>query len=135
MQSTSRSRQRLLRKSQDFELYVEQDGQCGHHLYEVSYRFILFLSVALDSIAGMAKRDPEMSARCSGVAAQFHSFNLFFGVALGGKVIDLADNLSKALQDNTKSLRDLRTDTEFKFYLEQLMKMQEADICKPSLPR
>lgn len=50
------------------------------------------LQCSLNSFAGMAKRDPEMSARCAGIAAQFHSFDFLFGTALGEKVLSLADH-------------------------------------------
>jgi hypothetical protein len=53
-------------------------------------------SVLQCSFADMAKCHPEMSALCSGIAAEFNSFNLAFGVALGEKVLTLADNLSRA---------------------------------------
>lgn len=91
-----------------------------------------------------------MSARCTGIAAQFHSFDFLFGIALGEKVLSLADNLSKALQQykvnvaegqamaalTIQSLRNLQTDTEFHSFRGQVMEiLQEADICEPSLPR
>ena len=59
---------------------------------------------SLDSFEDMTKRDPEMSARCAGVASQFASFDFFlFGVALGEKVLSMVDNLSKALQHKNMS--------------------------------
>ena len=47
----------------------------------------------LDSFADSASRDPEMSARCTDVATQFEQFNFLFGVALGEKLLNVADNL------------------------------------------
>ena len=108
------------------------------------------LQSSLDSFSEMARRDPEMSARCSGIAAQFHLFHFFFGVSLGEKVLSLADNLSKSLQHQNlsaaqgqamasltlQSLRDLRTDEVFSSFWKMMMtSMEDADIAEPSLPR
>ena len=40
-----------------------------------------------------------MSARCTDVATQFEQFNFLFGVALGEKLLSVADNLCKGLQE------------------------------------
>ena len=53
---------------------------------------------SLDTFADSASRDPEMSARCTDVATQFEQFNFLFGVALGEKLLSVADNLCKGLQ-------------------------------------
>ena len=104
---------------------------------------------SLDSFADTAKRDPEMSARCTGVAAQFSSFDFLFGVALGEKVLKLVDNLSKALQHKMsaaqgqvlaeltiKSLALMRTEAEFSNFCEKLIEKQsKEDVAEPSLPR
>ena len=42
-------------------------------------------------------RDSEMRARIGGVAKQMDSFNFFFGVELGRKILSMADNLSSSL--------------------------------------
>ena len=91
-----------------------------------------------------------MSARCSGIAAQFHSFDFFFGVFLGEKVLGLADNLSKSLQHQNisaahgqtmaahtiQSLRDMRTDEEFDSFWRVVMTgLEEVDVAEPSWPR
>ena len=39
-----------------------------------------------------------MSTRCTDVATQFEQFNFLFGVALGEKLLSVADNLCKGLQ-------------------------------------
>ena len=39
-----------------------------------------------------------MSARCTDVATQFEKFNFLFCVALGEKLLSVADNLCKGLQ-------------------------------------
>ena len=44
-----------------------------------------------------------MSARCTDVATQFEQFNFLFGVALGEKLLNVADNLSKDLQSKDLS--------------------------------
>ena len=48
---------------------------------------------SLDTFADSASRDPEMSACCTDVATQFEQFNFLFGVALGEKLLSVADNL------------------------------------------
>ena len=54
---------------------------------------------SLDTFADSASRDPEMSARCTDVATQFEQLNFLFGVALGEKLLSVADNLlCKGLQ-------------------------------------
>ena len=40
-----------------------------------------------------------MSARCTNVATKFKQFNFLFGVALGEKLLSVADNLCKGLQE------------------------------------
>ena len=58
---------------------------------------------SLHTFADSASRDPEMSARCTGVATQFEQFNFLFGVVLGEKLLSVADNLSKGLQNKDLS--------------------------------
>ena len=53
---------------------------------------------SLDTFADSASRDPEMSVRCTDVATQFEQLNFLFGVALGEKLLSVADNLCKGLQ-------------------------------------
>ena len=105
------------------------------------------LQASLASFADTAKRDPEMLARCAGIAAQFQTFNFLFGISLGEKVLSLADNLSRALQQNkvhvaegqamaSLTIKALRIDSEFLSFWEQVMeKMQDIDVSEPSLPR
>ena len=108
------------------------------------------LQRSLESFSEMAKRDPEISARCSGISAQFHSFDFFFGVHLGEKVLGLADSLSKSLQHQnlsaaqgqkmaaltTQYLRDMRTDEEFSSCWKIIMTgLEEVDVTEPTLPR
>ena len=108
------------------------------------------IQCSLESFADMAKRDPEMSARCTGVASQFQSFEFFFGVALGEKVICLADNLSKSLQHKKMSaaqgqalaaltietFKAMRSDEKFSGFWKELMeKHEEINVSDPTLPR
>ena len=51
----------------------------------------------------MAHQDMEMSARVNGIAAQFDKFDFRFGLMLGEKVLCLADNLSRTLQQRDLS--------------------------------
>ena len=46
-----------------------------------------------------ATRDSEMRARIGGVAAQMEKFDFFCGVELGRKILNMADNLSRSLQE------------------------------------
>ena len=73
------------------------------------------LHSSLNSFSEMARRDPEMSARCSGIATQFHSFDFFFGVLLDEKVLSLADNLSKSLQHQNLSAACTRSSHGFSY--------------------
>ena len=62
--------------------------------------------------------DSEMRARIGGVAKQMETFDFFFGVELGRIVLNMADNLSKALQGSSLSASDGQS----------LMKMTVATI-------
>jgi len=44
-----------------------------------------------------------MKTRICGVAAQMEKFSFFFGVELGQKILNMADNLSRTLQASTLS--------------------------------
>ena len=61
------------------------------------------IQASLEKFASVAIRNPEMSARCTGISAQFEQFDFLFGVFLGEKILSLADNLSKALQGKSIS--------------------------------
>ena len=56
------------------------------------------LQNSLDSFSEMASRDMEMSAKVNGIASQLEKFEFLFGVMLGEKVLQQADNLSRTLQ-------------------------------------
>ena len=76
---------------------------------------------ALVEIWGQAKEivsDSEMRTRIGGVAKQMETFDFFFGVKLGRIVLNMADNLSKALQGSSVSASDGQS----------LMKMTVATI-------
>lgn len=51
-------------------------------------------------------RDSKMRARIRGVAKQMDSFNFFFGVELGHKILNMADNLSSSLQASNMSANE-----------------------------
>lgn len=108
------------------------------------------LQASLDKFTEMAKHDPETSARCNGIRYQFESFDFFFGVCLGELVLQVADNLSKALQQKTLSaaegqklaaatvtaLQNLRTSEKFQsFWHDILEKQTSLDVREPALPR
>ena len=98
----------------------------------------------------MAARDMEMSARVNGIASQFEKFDFLFGVMLGEKVLRLADNLSRTLQQKQLSaaegnhaalltcdtLSALRSDSEFtKFWDSVQTKLNDVHVSEPVLPR
>ena len=91
-----------------------------------------------------------MSARCTGVDTQFEQFNFLFGVALGEKLLSVADNLSKGLQSKDLSaaqgqhmaavtvatLKGLRCDEDFVSFWRMVIERQHSiDISEPTLPR
>lgn len=47
-----------------------------------------------------------MQARIGGVAKQMDSYYLFFGVELGCKILNMADNLSSSLQASNISANE-----------------------------
>ena len=108
------------------------------------------LQSSLDTFSDMAARDMEMSARVNGIASKFEKFDFLFGVMLGEKVLRLADNLSRTLQQKQLSaaegnraallkcdtLSALRTDPEFtKFWDSVQTKLNDVDVGEPVLPR
>jgi hypothetical protein len=108
------------------------------------------LQQSLESLAEMSSRDPEMSARCAGLIAQFSSFSFLFGVFLGSRLFSLADNLSTSLQSKKlsaaeaqelacltiRSLQQLRSDASFQSFWSDLEKEREQlDINLPNPPR
>ena len=61
------------------------------------------LLASLENFAEMSSRDMEMSARVNGIAYQLGKFDFLFGVMLGKKILRLADNLSRSLQQKDMS--------------------------------
>ena len=91
-----------------------------------------------------------MSARCTGVDTQFELFNFLFGVALGEKLLNVADNLSKGLQSKDLSaaqgqhmaavtvatLKGLRCIDGFVSFCRMVIEKQcSVDVSEPTLPR
>ncbi len=64
------------------------------------------LQRSLETFSTFAVRDPEMSARCAGISAQFDSFDFLFGVTVGSQLLSVADNLSTTLQSKSMSVAD-----------------------------
>ena len=108
------------------------------------------IQASLEKFASAAIRNPEMSARCTGISAQFEQFDFLFGVFLGEKILSLADNLSKALQGKSisavqgqhmatvrvGSLKAMRCDKGFdSFWQPVIEKMVSIDVNEPTLPR
>ena len=102
------------------------------------------------SLAKEGSNDSEMRARISGVAKQMDCFTFFFGVELGRVVLNMADNLSAALQGSTVSasegqslmhmtvttLQSIRSDDSFTLFWETIeKKRQECGVDEPYLPR
>ena len=91
-----------------------------------------------------------MSARCTGVVTQFEQFNYLFGVALGEKLLSVADDLSKGLQSKDLSaaqgqhmaavtvatLKGLCCDYGFVSFWRMVIEKQcSVDVSEPTLPR
>ena len=78
-------------------------------LWTVRASALTSISEALVETWGQAKEivsDSEMRARIGGVAKQMETFDFFFGVELGRIVLNMADKLSKALQESSVSVSD-----------------------------
>lgn len=108
------------------------------------------LQASAERFSEMAKYDQEMSAKCNSMKFQLCSFNFLFGLCLGHLILQLADNLSKALQQKSlsaaeglgmaqktlQSLKFLRSDKEFeKFWEEVMAKQEQFGVNEPQLPR
>ena len=91
-----------------------------------------------------------MQARIGGVAKQMDSFNLFFGVELGRKILTMANNLSASLQASNmsanegqsamkmtiKTLESMRSEESFLLFWERTeKKKRELGVEAPQLPR
>ncbi len=91
-----------------------------------------------------------MRARIGGVAKQIDSFNFFFGVELGRKILNIADNLSSSLQASNMSANEvqsvmkmtvltlevMRSEECFVLFWERTeKKQQELVVDAPQLPR
>lgn len=97
-----------------------------------------------------ATRDSEMRARIGGVAAQMERFDFFFGVELGRKILSMADNLSRSLQEKSisacegqklvsltlASYQSIRSEDCFDLFWEYVEgRRSKADVSSPTLPR
>jgi hypothetical protein len=102
------------------------------------------------SLAKQQSNDSEMRARIGGVAKQMDCFAFFFGVELGRVVLNMADNLSAALQGSTVSasegqslmqmtvttLQSIRSDDSFAMFWKTVeKKRQQCGVDEPNLPR
>ena len=94
--------------------------------------------------------DTETIARIRGVEALMQSFDFFFGLVLGEKLLRITDNLSKTLQIKTfsasegqevakmtkRTLKSMRSEENFNLFWELIMKMSvDVDVSEPRLPR
>ena len=90
-----------------------------------------------------------MRARIGGVAKQMETFDFFFGVELGRIVLNMADNLSKVLQESSVSASDgqslmkmtvatiqsMRSDESFTSIWQTVETKRSIQIGDPVLPR
>ena len=90
--------------------------------------------------------DSEMHGRIGGVAKQMENLDLLFGIELGRMVLNMADNLSAALQGSTVSasegqnlmsmtittLESIRSEESF---TEKTGQRQQFRVAEPNLPR
>ena len=101
-------------------------------------------------LAQQQSSDSEMRARISGDGKQMESFNFFFGVKLGRIVLNMADNLSAALQGSSVSASDgqrlmsvtvttlesIRSEESFTLFWQKTeQRRQQFGILEPTLPR
>ena len=97
------------------------------------------------NLAQQESRDSEMRAPIGGVSRQMESFNFFFGVELGRTVLNMADNLSAALQGSTiptsegqslmrmtiTALESFRSEESFElFWHKNEQRRQELDVAE-----
>lgn len=97
-----------------------------------------------------ATRDTEMKARIGGVIAHMESFDFFFGVELGWKLLNIVDNLSHSLQSTRLSacegqkseqrtkltFQSIRSDQCFDLFWNDLeTRRLSIDVPDPTLPR
>lgn len=101
-----------------------------------------------DEVSEIA-RDTETKARIQGVASQMNTFNFLFGALLGELVLRHTDNLSKSLQNKSRSaaegqmiadmvvrtLATLRSDSSFDLFWLKLLSLSESLNIAPQLPR
>ena len=95
-------------------------------------------------------KDSEMRAHIGGVARQMDSFDFYFGIELGRKVLCMADNLSRTLQEPTisanegqgvmkmtlEALKCIRSDEAFSLFWKLVeQKRQQLDVDEPRQPR
>ena len=93
---------------------------------------------------------PDIRSRVIGVQAQMKSFEYFFGVVLGERILKHADNLSKTLQHKNisvteaqsitsltvKTLQLIRNDNSYELFWELLLRQaSQCNIAEPVLPR
>lgn len=94
-------------------------------------------------------RDTEIKAQIQGVSSQMSTFKFLFGTFLGELSLRHTDNLSKSLQDKTRSaaegqqiadmvvrtLSTLRCDDSFDLFWLKVLKKAELLDLEPQLPR
>lgn len=100
-------------------------------------------------LAQQESNDSEMRARIGGVAKQMDSFEFFFGIELGRMVLNMADNLSAALQGSTVSATDgqslmrmtvttlesIRSEESFTLFWQRTeQRRQQLGVPEPNLP-
>lgn len=104
---------------------------------------------SLGTFAELARHDMEMCARVNGIAFQMEKFSFLFGVMLGERVLQMAENLSCVLQHKEISAAEgqtaaqltldtmmkHRTDIEFNRFWEKVVKLsQTTGVDGPMLP-
>ena len=116
-------------------------------LFGIIENYTVLLSTWEEAID--AARDTESKARIHGVSSQMNTFNFLFGIFLAEIVLRHTDNLSKTLQDKTRSaaegqaiadmvvrtLLTLRSDDSFELFWLKVVKKAESLELEPQLPR
>ncbi len=143
-------KQNWLLTHQEFEFFVQQDGQSGQTeaLKSIINNYEVLQELWIEAV--QIVKDTDMKARINGVASQMKNFDYFYGVHLGDLIHRHSDNLSKTLQKTDisaaegqevasmtlKTLESIRSDSKFQLFWQRVcMEAQHFDVSKPCLPR
>ena len=96
------------------------------------------------SLAQHGSDDSEMHGRIGGVAKQMENLDFLFGIELGRMVLNMADNLSAALQgsavsvsegQNLMSITTLESTRSEESFTDKTGQCQQFGVAEPNLPQ